>query len=172
LLRHSVPSSRLFFPTAILHQVGNDRDPGVRVTDKILTTKTSSGPTSPHFQLRYPKQTLVYVEGSELNHTNRTSIGKKHTMDQRPKDKSQPSYPATSTNMLPAQAHPGDSTAPANSSKSDKSAQTQRWLGENPHQEPWNAAARIISEEAKSGESASKNSQCKSESEEEYLDTE
>jgi hypothetical protein len=93
-------------------------------------------------------------------------------MDQRPKDKSQPSYPATSTNMLPAQAHPGDSTAPANSSKSDKSAQTQRWLGENPHQEPWNAAARIISEEAKSGESASKNSQCKSESEEEYLDTE
>ena len=117
------------------------------------------------------KRTLVYVEGSELNHTNRTSIGKEHTMDQRSKDKSQPEYPATSTKIPPARAHPGDSAAPADSKKADKSVLTQRWLGQGPYQEPWNTEARGRSEEAESGESASKNNQCKSENDEEYLDT-
>jgi hypothetical protein len=98
---------------------------------------------------KVPKQALVYVEGSELNHTNRTSIGERHTMDQRPKDKSQSSYPATSANIPPAQAHPRDSTALADSNKAGKSAQTQRWLKEEPRQEPWNTEARVMSEGAK-----------------------
>lgn len=96
------------------------------------------------------------MEGSELNDTNRISIGKKHTMDQRPKDKSQPDYPATSTKIPSAQAHPGDSTALAASNKADESAQTQRWLKEKPHQEHWNTEARVISEETESDKSASK----------------
>jgi len=65
-------------------------------------------------------------------------------MDQQPKDKSQPSYPATSTNITPAQAHPRDSTALADSNKAGKSAQTQRWLKEEPRQEPWNTEARVM----------------------------
>ena len=93
-------------------------------------------------------------------------------MDQQPKDKSQPSYPATSTNITPAQAHPRDSTTLADSNKAGKSPQTQRWLKEGPRQGPWNAAASVMFGEAKSGELASKNNQCKSESEEEHLDTE
>ena len=78
-------------------------------------------------------------------------------MDQRPKDNSQHDYPVTWTNIPPSRAHPGYSTAPADYNKADKSAQTQRWLEEKPHQEPWNAQKMVISEEAKSGESASKN---------------
>jgi hypothetical protein len=77
-------------------------------------------------------------------------------MDQRLKDKSQPGYPTTSTNIPSAQAHPGDGTALANSNKAGESAQTQRWLKEGPRQGPWNVPARVISEEAKSGELASK----------------
>jgi hypothetical protein len=81
---------------------------------------------------------------------------KKHTMDQRPKDKSQPDCLATSTKIPSAQAHPGDSTALATSNKADESAQTQRWLKEKPHQGPWNTEARVISEETESDKSASK----------------
>ena len=96
------------------------------------------------------------MEGSELNDTNRISIEKKHTMDQRPKDKSQPDYLATSTKIPSVQAHPGDSTALAASDNADESAQTQRWLEEKPHQEPWNTQARVVSEETESDKSASK----------------
>ena len=105
---------------------------------------------------KVPKQTLAYLEGSELNDTNRISTGKKHKMDQRPKDKSHSNYPATSTKIPSVQAHPGDTTALATSNKADESAQTQRWLKEKPHQEHWNAEARVISEETESDKSASK----------------
>jgi hypothetical protein len=130
---------------------------------------------------KVPKQTLAYVEGSELNQMDRTSIGKKHTMDRRPKDKSQPNYPATSTKTPPAQAHLGDSKAQAHlrdskalaaSNKAVESAQTKRWLKEKPHQGPWNAPARVIPKETKSDESASKKYSMEDQSEEEYLDTE
>jgi len=77
-------------------------------------------------------------------------------MDQRSKDKSQPDYPATSTKIPSTQAHPRDGTALAASNKADKSAQTQRWLKEKPHQEYWNTEARVISGETEGDKSASK----------------
>jgi hypothetical protein len=77
-------------------------------------------------------------------------------MDQRSKDKSQSGYPATSANILSAQAHPGDSTGLAKSNKAGESVQTQRWLEEKPRQGPWNVPARVISEETKGGKLASK----------------
>ena len=153
---NSIPSSRLFFSTAILHQVGNDQDPGVRVTDKNLDYQNFKRTDFTSLPAKVPRQTRVYVEGSELNHTNRTSIRERRTMDQQSKDKSQPGYPATSTNILSAQAHPGDSTALANSNKAGESVQTQRWLEEEARQGPWNVPARVISEETKSGKLASK----------------
>jgi hypothetical protein len=66
---------------------------------------------------------------------------KKHTMDQRPKGKSQPGFPATSTEKPPA-AHPGDGVAAAGSKEAGESPQTQRWLEEEPHQEYWNPESR------------------------------